>query len=187
MSLNFSAALGAILLLADAGAANAQALPAEPGKGLHMATLSSADGEGGWSIDFFSGPDRAEQRADGRHPPLHWARFRRSPDAVGGGGVWTNSDACPQISGALVAVQEVFVPRYHMGRLFDAPPEAMALTSPQISPNDGRGVQIEGRALQADRSMAWLRISAQSGPATELVDAVDALLRPCWQHQPPGA
>lgn len=152
--------------------------------GAKIASITSADRDGAWIIDIFSGVDLARPERPGRYPPLYSARFRRGLDY--GRDRWTNTNTCPALVGVISALDGVFAPRFNPGHPFGMPPEEGRVPASTPPPLHATRYTIEGRAIQADGSVAQMSISSGAGTIAAFGKMAETRLAHCWPDPPPA-
>lgn len=176
--------LAAALVLYPQDTIAGTAQPTEPS----IASFSSSDGTGGWSVDVFAPPDYANPLPDGRYPRFYVARMNRGQETNSDlrDVLWADSRACPKLLGVLSALNDLSAPRFAMGNLFGLPPVGYEGPVPKPVPMDSRGYSVEGRALQADGSLAVMRLSDTNGLVASWVIFASSQLEDCWTGARPN-
>lgn len=156
--------------------------------GTHLATISSLDSFGYWSVDFYMRPDYERPEPGDRFQSLFFAQFSRGEDSDGlrREVQWADSRSCPKIFGVLEAISRLEAPRFDFGNLYGSPPLGAETPPPKPVPTDATGAQIQGRARQSDGSMSSMTVSDAQGPVTAVVLFSARQLESCWSETPPS-
>lgn len=162
----------------------AQSATQNAGQGVKVASIRSADRDGAWTIDIFSGVDLARPIRPNRYPPLYSARFRRGDS--GTRDLWADTQACPALIGVVAGLEAMFTPRFNPGRAYGLPPEGARMPVSTPPPLHAQGYTIEGRALQADGSTAQMSISSNAGAIADFGKLIETRLADCWAERQPA-
>ncbi|MGA0545386.1 hypothetical protein ACO2Q1_08935 [Brevundimonas sp. VNH65] len=164
--------------------ARAQSAPQHIDQGVKVASIRSADQDGVWTIDIFSGVDLTRPIRPDRYPLLYSARFRRGNSGLRDR--WADTQTCPALIGVVAGLDAVFAPRFNPGRAYGLPPEGARMPESTPPPLHAQGYTIEGRAVQADGSTAQMSISSNGGAIAAFGKLVETRLANCWAERQPA-
>lgn len=147
-------------------------------RGAPAAVYSSEDAQGRWTVELRVGgypglsPDQPSNR-------LFIARMSRDSVSTDDD-LFADSRTCPQLVGVVVAINDLFAPRFDIGPGFGAAPIEARLLPTLPPPSDGRQTTLEANARQADGNAARMWVSGAAGPIEAFrAYAVDQL-EGCW-------
>lgn len=103
-------------------------------------------------------------------------------DSMPSGGLWADSDTCPQIEGVLWSLERLVVPSFEVPGISARRPSQGVSSVPL--PVDGPQFSIWGQGIQPSGAPAFLSMSGLGGELDRWGVHAEAELEGCWRDQP---